>query len=281
MASRLIICVIEPHAAQFVGAVMQRESMLAQLGPVDYQLLIVRRGGLESRIIALAEQIGISVSALDASAVGRYFNKWEAIARVDSSEDVVVLIDWDIIAVRQAAWPPIACGGVAYRANDWKLHEAALGLLGGDWNLTKPPMNSGVVWGDLASMRTLAVNTLRIGTEMSSSFSETPLPDWEHEQLSASLAVMALKTMHLPSEWNATPTGVADDQETVLWHYNDGHSVTRQLKAELLIPSRVHEACEKLSIDWPRSIAAMHNMYKRAMDYSSVRSLLREPISRD
>jgi glycosyltransferase involved in cell wall biosynthesis len=269
-ARHVLVCTIEPHLTQAIGAALQWLS-LRTVPQCRYLVRIVDGDLPEQRgLAALLRELGVPHRSLSVSSRNRYLNKWTALAPDFLGATVAAVIDWDIINVSAVALPEPVGRTLSARKNpDAGYAEFATRLRDlapqcWDGPLLRSAINSGFVLAAPAVLAQMADRTIELVAELEKRGLGDP--PWQVEQLAASLAAGEAGLTALGDEWNVTPQSPVPDRAVRLWHFNDALAATRTIKRNLGSPEVVLEALAELESSWPTAVHRFRQLYNEVMN---------------
>ncbi|MCA9063044.1 MAG: hypothetical protein KDA96_08295 [Planctomycetaceae bacterium] len=269
-----VVNVIEPQIQQLLAVLVQRDSFTAHHQDVEYFLVIIDRDSNSTQPFQhIAEQLNFRCRSAEPVGQNPFMNKWawlQAFPELQQS-DQVALCDWDIVCTAAANWPELTPGTVAARKNPvdmyrWRCRSnPTIQRLRGvtDEGDIPTSVNSGVLIAAGADLCRLTQRQFEVFQDLNAA--EPVAPDWEFEQLAASLAIGSVGWQPLEDRWNVTPTSPVDDDDVVLWHYNDGNEHTWRMKRDLLSDSVVRTCMDALRPRWPQTMARHWHIYEKAV----------------
>jgi len=268
-ARHVLICTIEPHMPQVIGAALQAFS-LRTLPQCRYVVRIVN-GDLpeHSSLVALLRELGISHRSLGVSHRNRYLNKWTALAPDFLDAEIAAVIDWDIINVSAHRLPAPMGRTLSARKNPDTSYAGFAARLRDlaprywDGSKLTCAINSGFVLAAPAVLAQMAERTIELVAELEKRGLGDP--PWHVEQLAASLATGEGGLTPLDDEWNVTPQSPVPDSAVRFWHFNDAIAATRRIKRGLADPKIVLEALATLESKWPATVQHFRELYEEVM----------------
>lgn len=269
-----VVNVIETRVNQLLAVVIQVRSLQQQGLTFEHSLFVIDRDTNSTLpFLKLADRL--SFHCRPATPVGKnpFLNKW---AFWDQAPELlhvenIALLDWDIAMVSPACWPEIQPTGVHARANPVEMYRAT--CLANPHLLAEraveesgdvpTSINAGMLFASGGELHRYAQAHLRVYERIGNRHHE--MPDWEREQLAASIALCEVGWNRLPDAWNVTPHSPVDDSDVIAWHYNDGHDATRRLKQSLLSTERVADCCRELQSRWNLTLKSFKDVYDDAI----------------
>ncbi|HWN95625.1 MAG TPA: nucleotidyltransferase domain-containing protein, partial [Methylomirabilota bacterium] len=269
-ARHVLVCTIEPHLTQAIGAALQSFS-LRTMEQCRYLVRVVD-GELPAHrgIVALLRELGIPHRSLSVGSRNRYLNKWTALAPDFLDAAVAAVIDWDIINVSAGALPEPVGRTLSARKNpDAGYAEFAsrirdLAPQCWDGPLLRCAINSGFVLAAPTALAQMAERTIELVAELEKRGLGDP--PWQVEQLAASLAAGEVGLTALGDEWNVTPQSPVPESAVRLWHFNDATAATRTIKRNLASPGVVLKALAELESSWPTPVQRFRKLYQEVID---------------
>jgi hypothetical protein len=268
-ARHVLVCTIEPHLPQVIGAALQAFSVRA-IPDCRYVVRIVN-GDLpqHNALISLLRELGVAHRSLSVSSRNRYLNKWSELAPEFLDARVAAVIDWDIINVSAHDLPVPPGRTVSARRNPEASYaefaDRVSGLAPGCWNGSELlcAINSGFVLAAPAALAQMAKRTFTLVAELEKRGLGDP--PWHVEQLAASLAAGEGGLTPLGNEWNVTPQSPVPDSAVRLWHFNDAVAATRRIKRNLSDPEVVLASLATLEKKWPTVVRRFRDLYHEVM----------------
>ena len=267
----ILASVIEADANHLIGAALFARSLRHCGRPLDHRLAIVDRPGRDTRrALRMADCLGLNCIRVAPKHANPFLGKWLCLDAYPEllASPFLVILDWDVLFLGGRGFPRPRGKCIQCRpnppdmyANLLKRIEPSLPDSCSQWRGRVPSSaNSGVIVGSGPVLKECRNKTIRWEELISRA-----APDargWESEQLAFSLALGELDTSALPDSWNATPLSPVPDSAVILWHYNDGHPVTRSLKRNLTDPAIVRTHLDSLRLRWPRAISVFESCYR-------------------